>query len=297
MHARGSGRNPSSTDYSSVAPPSNINKKQKYSLVEKDENYHRYEFQRKAGRKRMPDDCDDSYWDQDDEKDQEKTKRLSEETCEDDDEEDPLDAFMAGIEKEVSKIDNSKKNEEKKENPENVRLDIEEEDVQESYYKYMEDNPKAGVNAAFIDEDEDGLVEYDQEGNPIINRKKLKYIDPLPPIDHSSIKYSEFGRNFYVEHEEIQSLDREKVEELRKKLEISIMGLDPPKPCISFAHFGFDEGLTKAVIKAGYHQPTPIQCQAIPAALSGRDVLGIAKTGSGKTAAYLWPMLVHIMVS
>jgi ATP-dependent RNA helicase DDX42 len=36
-------------------------------------------------------------------------------------------------------------------------------------------------------------------------------------------------------------------------------------------------------------------CQAIPIALSGRDVIGIAKTGSGKTVAYMWPMLVHIM--
>lgn len=37
------------------------------------------------------------------------------------------------------------------------------------------------------------------------------------------------------------------------------------------------------------------QSQAIPAALSGRDVIGIAQTGSGKTAAFLWPMIVHIM--
>ena len=51
----------------------------------------------------------------------------------------------------------------------------------------------------------------------------------------------------------------------------------------------------KAIIKAEYSQPTPIQSQAIPIALSGRDCLGIAKTGSGKTAAYLWPMLIHIM--
>lgn len=35
--------------------------------------------------------------------------------------------------------------------------------------------------------------------------------------------------------------------------------------------------------------------QAIPIALSGRDIIGIAKTGSGKTAAYLWPMIVHIL--
>jgi ATP-dependent RNA helicase DDX42 len=44
-----------------------------------------------------------------------------------------------------------------------------------------------------------------------------------------------------------------------------------------------------------YEQPTAIQAQALPAALSGRDVLGIAKTGSGKTAAFVLPMLVHLM--
>lgn len=44
-----------------------------------------------------------------------------------------------------------------------------------------------------------------------------------------------------------------------------------------------------------YEQPTAIQAQSLPAVLSGRDVLGIAKTGSGKTAAFVLPMMVHIM--
>ena len=47
--------------------------------------------------------------------------------------------------------------------------------------------------------------------------------------------------------------------------------------------------------KSEFTQPTPIQSQAVPTALSGRDVIGIAKTGSGKTAAFLWPLLVHAM--
>lgn len=63
----------------------------------------------------------------------------------------------------------------------------------------------------------------------------------------------------------------------------------------SFAHFGFDDALIKAIRKSEYTQPTPIQSQAIPTAMSGRDLIGIAKTGSGKTAAFIWPMLVHIM--
>lgn len=58
---------------------------------------------------------------------------------------------------------------------------------------------------------------------------------------------------------------------------------------------GFDAAIMSVLKKQGFEHPTPIQAQALPAILSGRDVLGIAKTGSGKTAAFVLPMLVHIM--
>ncbi|KAG5190312.1 putative DEAD/DEAH box RNA helicase [Tribonema minus] len=45
----------------------------------------------------------------------------------------------------------------------------------------------------------------------------------------------------------------------------------------------------------GLEAPTPIQAQALPVALSGRDLIGVAKTGSGKTFAFVWPVLVHVM--
>lgn len=57
----------------------------------------------------------------------------------------------------------------------------------------------------------------------------------------------------------------------------------------------FTLSFIQVIRKLEYTQPTPIQSQAIPAALGGRDLIGIAKTGSGKTAAFVWPMLVHIM--
>ncbi|SPJ22878.1 DEAD/DEAH box helicase [Palleronia abyssalis] len=50
----------------------------------------------------------------------------------------------------------------------------------------------------------------------------------------------------------------------------------------------------KAIEEAGYETPTPIQAQAIPAALEGRDVLGIAQTGTGKTASFTLPMITHL---
>ncbi len=58
-----------------------------------------------------------------------------------------------------------------------------------------------------------------------------------------------------------------------------------------FTDLGLAKPLLKALADKGYTQPTPIQAQAIPAVLSGRDLLGIAQTGTGKTAAFALPIL------
>src|ERR1700683_3140463 len=58
-----------------------------------------------------------------------------------------------------------------------------------------------------------------------------------------------------------------------------------------FDELGLSEKVLNAVRASGYETPTPIQEQAIPFALQGRDVLGIAQTGTGKTAAFTLPML------
>src|SRR6202043_3600443 len=63
---------------------------------------------------------------------------------------------------------------------------------------------------------------------------------------------------------------------------------------MSFSHLGLSDKVLKAVAASGYETPTPIQEQAIPYALAGRDVLGIAQTGTGKTAAFTLPMLSRL---
>jgi superfamily II DNA/RNA helicase len=60
---------------------------------------------------------------------------------------------------------------------------------------------------------------------------------------------------------------------------------------MSFSHLGLSEKILAAIDAAGYKTPTPIQEQAIPHVLARRDVLGIAQTGTGKTAAFVLPML------
>lgn len=214
-----------------------------------------------------------------------------------DSEEDPLDAFMANLEKDAKKqgvkaVDKQSCSTSSVDKPDakGVRQDIEEADDEESYYKWLEENPNAGRTA-----DEDDLdIEYDEDGNPIAP-PKAKHIDPLAAFDHSQVEYKPFEKCFYEEHPDIAGLSPIQVIDLQQKLGIRVSGASPPKPVSSFAHFGFEEKLLKAIRKSEFTQPTPIQAQGIPALLSGRDCIGIAKTGSGKTVAFIWPMLVHIM--
>jgi superfamily II DNA/RNA helicase len=63
---------------------------------------------------------------------------------------------------------------------------------------------------------------------------------------------------------------------------------------ITFAELGLSAKVQAAVESAGYTTPTPIQQQAIPVAVTGRDVLGIAQTGTGKTAGFVLPMLCRL---
>ena len=63
----------------------------------------------------------------------------------------------------------------------------------------------------------------------------------------------------------------------------------------SFARLGLDPRLLQGISKQNFKTPTPVQSKAIPLALDGRDVLARAKTGSGKTAAYLLPILHSIL--
>ena len=64
---------------------------------------------------------------------------------------------------------------------------------------------------------------------------------------------------------------------------------------MNFEQFSLDARLNAAIKSVGYKIPTPIQKQAIPHILQGRDVLGLAQTGTGKTAAFMLPILQRLL--
>ena len=70
-----------------------------------------------------------------------------------------------------------------------------------------------------------------------------------------------------------------------------------PASVMTFARFGLDQRLHRAIGEAGYDTPTPIQVAAIPICLQGRDLIGTAHTGTGKTAAFVLPILQHLLAN
>jgi ATP-dependent RNA helicase RhlE len=64
---------------------------------------------------------------------------------------------------------------------------------------------------------------------------------------------------------------------------------------VNFNQFNLDSRLLAGIKRAGYNTPTPIQIQAIPAALDGRDLIGTAQTGTGKTATFVLPILHRLL--
>lgn len=103
-----------------------------------------------------------------------------------------------------------------------------------------------------------------------------------------------FKKDFYIPHLRVMQRSAYEVDEWRRSKEISLKGKQIPEPVFSFEEAGFPDYVNIEVRNAGFKAPTPIQAQGWPIALSGRDMVGIASTGSGKTLSYILPAIVHI---
>ena len=103
-----------------------------------------------------------------------------------------------------------------------------------------------------------------------------------------------FEKSFYKEDPAVTARSPAEVDKFRKDNAITIAGHDVPRPVTTFDEAGFPAYVMSEVKAQGFAKPTPIQSQGWPMALSGRDVVGVAETGSGKTLTYCLPSIVHI---
>ncbi|KAK0173687.1 hypothetical protein PV328_006845 [Microctonus aethiopoides] len=103
-----------------------------------------------------------------------------------------------------------------------------------------------------------------------------------------------FKKDFYVPHPNVSARHPREVEAYRQKKEITLKGEKIPHPIQFFEEGNFPDYVMQGIRKQGFSEPTAIQAQGWPIAMSGRNMVGIAQTGSGKTLGYILPAIVHI---
>lgn len=109
------------------------------------------------------------------------------------------------------------------------------------------------------------------------------------------IQYEEPIKTSWRPPRGIISLGQPRHERIRRKMRILVEGTDVPPPLCSFKEMKFHRGIIRGLEHKGIIKPTPIQVQGIPTVLSGRDMIGIAFTGSGKTLVFVLPLIMFCL--
>ncbi|KXX83096.1 Pre-mRNA-processing ATP-dependent RNA helicase PRP5 [Madurella mycetomatis] len=148
---------------------------------------------------------------------------------------------------------------------------------------------------AYFSDDDYGYEADKADPSSILAMAAKKKKKDIPTIDYGKIDLNPIRKNFWVEPHELSQMTEEEAAELRLELDgIKVSGKNVPKPVQKWSQCGLTRPILDAIEGLGYEKPTPIQMQALPVIMSGRDVIGVAKTGSGKTMAFVLPMLRHI---
>ncbi|TPX39438.1 hypothetical protein SeLEV6574_g07214 [Synchytrium endobioticum] len=163
-----------------------------------------------------------------------------------------------------------------------------------SAYGYSSNNDGYGYNngyygGAYGANDGYGTARYggDRMGSLGSNLQSINW-------QHELASLPSFEKNFYQEHPDVANRSRTEIDVFRRQHEMTVHGEDIPKPVTHFHEAGFPKYVLAELQSLGFPGPTAIQSQGWPMALSGRDVVGIAQTGSGKTLSYVLPAIVHI---
>lgn len=113
-----------------------------------------------------------------------------------------------------------------------------------------------------------------------------------PKWDMESLQ--KFEKNFYKEHPAVTNRPPMEIKQFHTAKQITINGTNIPNPIFTFEEGNFPEYVMNQIRRNSWQSPTAIQSQAWPIALSGRNLVGIAQTGSGKTLGFILPAIVHV---
>ncbi|KAJ3132732.1 ATP-dependent RNA helicase dbp2, partial [Physocladia obscura] len=122
--------------------------------------------------------------------------------------------------------------------------------------------------------------------NDIVHQYNTKpSFDNLPP----------FVKDFYNEHKDIENMSQAEVTAFREKHQMTLQGKNIPRPMLKLEHGAWPKNIMATFESKSFTTPTPIQAQGWPMALSGRNLIGVAQTGSGKTLSFVLPAFIHIL--
>lgn len=179
------------------------------------------------------------------------------------------------------------------------KLEKDNQDREPKYNIVSETNNDNSEHDYFYSES-DNLDEEEEEQQKLLSSKFMKLHNKekiLNQVDHSAIDYPDFRKLFFKEPLEMQKLTEKEVKKVRYLLDdIKISGDGCPKPILKWSQLGLPDSMMNLLEnKLKYQKPSPIQCQALPSIMSGRDVIAVAKTGSGKTISFILPMIRHVI--
>jgi ATP-dependent RNA helicase DDX5/DBP2 len=153
----------------------------------------------------------------------------------------------------------------------------------------MKDNQKSEYKKSFSRPGSKSSIERRSE-EPQVN-----FGGSLKPIEWEKEDLVPFKKNFHVDHPEVVATPAETFRKFLSDSNISIKGIAPiPKPILKFEHAQFPDYILRLLKSEGFTSPTPIQSIGWPIAMSGRDSVCIANTGSGKTLGFILPALLHV---
>lgn len=98
-------------------------------------------------------------------------------------------------------------------------------------------------------------------------------------------------KNFYIEDPAVTARSQAEVDAYKASHKMVVQGRDIKKPITTFQEAGFPPYILTELLAMNFPAPSPIQCQAWPMALSGRDMVAVAETGSGKTIGFALPAM------
>ena len=143
------------------------------------------------------------------------------------------------------------------------------------------------------------MVELSKEEESVVEEGKiLESIDnqmkPLMSVKElaKGVEYTESMGATWRPPARIRATSEAERQAIRDKWHILVEGEEPPPPIKSFRDMRFPPAVLAALASKGIHKPTPIQIQGLPAILAGRDMIGIAFTGSGKTLVFSLPLVM-----